>query len=155
VTLCPCCGNFSLADSNRLLLLVFFPKNSKNSLRDCSTYTRGSLGLITFFATANFLVFFCLVILSSIGVDVCQFGMNYFLLTLFESVGPEALWSVLGRKPSQLFGKECGGSAIWMFFSLIIRSLVTFLGLRSIVPNGVIFALPICFQVSTINLFLL
>jgi hypothetical protein len=71
--------------------------------------------------------------------------MNYFLLTLFESVGPEALWSVLGRKSSQMFGKECGGSALWMFFSLFLRSLTVWLGLPT--PHGIIFALPIFFQV--------
>jgi hypothetical protein len=46
------------------------------------------LGLITFFATANFLVFFCLVILSLAGEDVCEFWDE-----LFPSYSLRKYWS--------------------------------------------------------------
>lgn len=74
--------------------------------------------------------------------------MSLFLLSLFENFGPQALWNVLGRKSSQLFGKECSRSAIWMFFSLFIRLCVFLLGINSIIPNAIIFALPFWFQVT-------
>lgn len=76
--------------------------------------------------------------------------MNYLILSIIENIGPEAFWNILGRKSSQLFGRECAGSTIWMIFSLCLRSLITTLKLDQLLPNGIIFALPIFFQVAII-----
>lgn len=61
----------------------------------------------------------------------------------------EAVWDLLGKKICLVFGRECGSACIWMVFSLLIRSLITFIGLEQYVPCGVVFALPYFIQVET------
>ena len=61
----------------------------------------------------------------------------------------EAVWDLLGKKICLVFGRECGSACIWMIFSLLIRSLITFIGLEQYVPCGVVFALPYFIQVET------
>ena len=56
------------------------------------------------------------------------------------------LWDVLGKKSSLLFGRECLSAAIWMLFTLVLRSTLWLFGLLPYIPYGVIFALPMFIQ---------
>jgi hypothetical protein len=75
--------------------------------------------------------------------------MKYFMLSIMENFGLESLWEVLGRKPAQLFGRECASSAIWMIISLLIRFIVILLKVDNYFPRGIIFAFPYAMQVIT------
>jgi hypothetical protein len=69
-------------------------------------------------------------------------------LTIFENLGIDALWETLGGDAFQLFGRECGSSAIWMVICLFLRELLVLLRLESYCPYGIIFAFPLLIEVS-------
>lgn len=79
--------------------------------------------------------------------------MKYFILSVIENFGVESLWEVLGRKPAQLFGRECASSAIWMMVSLFIRFILIACKVHEYVPLGIIFAFPYLIQVIFLYLF--
>ncbi len=56
-------------------------------------------------------------------------------------------WDALGRKPSLVFGQECGSATIWMFVALLQRTIVWFLKLDGYFPFGLFFAFPLLVQV--------
>lgn len=62
------------------------------------------------------------------------------------------LWDALGKKPAMVFGEEGGSAAIWMFISLIQRTILCFTGLDQYIPFGAIFAFPFLVQVKICSL---
>lgn len=56
------------------------------------------------------------------------------------------VWKYLGTNLSLLFGTECACAAVWMFISLLLRSITVILRINSVVPYGIIFAAPLFIQ---------
>jgi hypothetical protein len=52
------------------------------------------------------------------------------------------LWDKLGSRSALVFGRECVVAATWMFICLCIRASLSLLKLKSLVPYGLIFAMP-------------
>ena len=73
--------------------------------------------------------------------------MKYFALSFLDNIGLESLWDVLGRKPAQLFGRECASSCVWTIVSLMIRFFIIITRLESYIPRGIIYSFPYFIQV--------
>lgn len=58
------------------------------------------------------------------------------------------LWTFLGRKSCLLLAEECGSVTLWVFLSLIFRSVVLLLKLELFIPSGFYLAFPLLIQVS-------
>ena len=75
--------------------------------------------------------------------------VKLLIISIIETLGVENVWdNILGKKVSQTFGQECASAAIWMFFILLLRSVIFLVGLAPHVPNGLIFSFPYFIQVQ-------
>ena len=74
--------------------------------------------------------------------------VKVFIVSIIESLSLENIWeNILGKRVSQIFGQECASAAIWMFFVLLLRTILILCGLSSFVPHGVLFSCPLFIQV--------
>lgn len=59
-------------------------------------------------------------------------------------------WNILGSSVAVLFGEECAAAACWTILVLTIRCILYCTYLEPYVPYGLIYALPVLVEVSTI-----
>ena len=58
----------------------------------------------------------------------------------------DSLLGVLGSQTALLLGTESAAVTVWMLVVLSLRSVLASLGLLSLVPHGLVFALPLLMQ---------